>query len=44
MFFADATDGVKPLGASATEAQKQVIRDAAQDSCDGKETMIRKNV
>ena len=35
--FANATDGVKPLEANATEAQKQVIRDAAQDSCDGKE-------
>ena len=28
---------IPALGASATEAQKQVIRDGAQDFCDGKE-------
>ncbi|BBB23955.1 conserved hypothetical protein [Isorropodon fossajaponicum endosymbiont JTNG4] len=35
--FADAKDGVKPLSANPTEAQRQVIRDAAKDSCDGQE-------
>ncbi len=34
---ADAKDGVKPLNANPTEAQIQVIRDAAKDSCDNKE-------
>ena len=31
--FADDVDGVKPLGSNPTEEQKQVIRDAASNSC-----------
>jgi hypothetical protein len=35
--FANAEDGVKPLNDNPTEAQRQIIRDAAKDSCDDKE-------
>ncbi|MDC9727003.1 MAG: hypothetical protein PSN35_04110 [Candidatus Thioglobus sp.] len=30
-------ESVAPLGADATEVQMQVVRDGAQDFCDGKE-------
>ena len=33
----NAFANIPELGANATEAQKQVIRDGAQDFCDGKE-------
>ncbi len=35
--FATPEDGVKPLGANPTEAQKQAIRDGAQNACSEKE-------
>jgi hypothetical protein len=33
----NASADIPALGANATEAQKKVIRDGAQDFCDGKE-------
>ena len=35
--FAHDGDTVAPLGANATEAQKVVVRDGAQDFCDSAE-------
>jgi chromosome condensin MukBEF MukE localization factor len=32
--FSNATDGVKALGADATEAQKALIRDGAKNWCE----------
>jgi chromosome condensin MukBEF MukE localization factor len=32
--FANATDGVKALGADATEAQKVLVRDGAKNWCE----------
>ncbi len=37
VFAHQSCEAVAPLGANATDEQKQVIRDGAQDFCDGAE-------
>ncbi|CAC9586281.1 hypothetical protein [uncultured Gammaproteobacteria bacterium] len=37
VFAHQSGEAVAPLGANATDEQKQVIRDGAQDFCDGAE-------